>query len=333
MRPGQRNICFLLCLLISITAFTCCTPSAKLSSYKAYTFNQAISDTIHDGQVKVTFLGVASLLIDDGETQLLTDGFVTRPGLLKAAFGKIGSDTNLVKSVISKLHINRLKAVFSAHSHYDHAMDAPFVASFTGARLYGSASTLNIGRGAGLPENGMEQYQPGKPMRFGKFTVTILRSRHTPALKILGAKDDVGENITAPLHQPAKLKEYTEGGAFDIFIQHGKHSILIKASTNYIPGALDSVKADVLFLGVATSSKQDTAFQNEYYAQTVGKVHPQIVVPVHWDNFFTPLSTHLKPYPKLADNVKKDFDFLIRKTSADNIQLRIMQGYGQVILF
>jgi L-ascorbate metabolism protein UlaG (beta-lactamase superfamily) len=212
-------------------------------------------------------------------------------------------------------------------------MDAPYMAAFTGARLYGSSSTLNIARGAGLPENAMEQYQPGKPLHFGKFTVTILNSKHTPALKILGAKDDVGENITSPLHQPAKLKEYKEGGAYDILIQHGKHSILIKASTNFIPEALDSVHADVLFLGVATLSKQDTVFQNNYYAQTVSKVHPQILIPIHWDNFFTPLSNNLKPYPKLADNVKKDFNFLIRKTGEDKIRFRIMEGFERVVLF
>lgn len=320
-------------IIIAVALLTGCTPSAKISNYNAYRFDQSNNNSIPDGKVSVTFLGVASLLIDDGETQLLTDGFVTRPPLLKTAFGKIGSDTAIVKSVISKVRINRLKAVFCAHSHYDHAMDAPYMARFTGARLYGSASTLNIARGAGLPENEMEQYQPGKPMRFGKFTVTILNSKHTPALKILGAKDDVGQNITEPLHQPAKLKAYTEGGAYDVLIQHGKHSILIKASTNFVPDALDSVHADILFLGVATLSKQDTIFQNNYYAQTVSKVHPQILIPIHWDNFFTPLSNILKPYPKLADNVKKDFNFLIRKTEGDKIQFKIMEGFERVVLF
>ena len=328
-----KRICYQLTVIISIAISTGCSPSAKLSNYNAYRITPTTTDTIPNGKVSVTFLGVASLLIDDGETQLLTDGFVTRPGLLKTAFGKIGSDAAIVKSVISKVHINRLKAVFCVHSHYDHAMDAPYMAGFTGARLYGSPSTLNIARGAGLPENAMEQYQPGKPLHFGKFTVTILTSRHTPALKIPGAKDDVGQNITAPVHQPARLKAYTEGGAYDVLIQHGGHSMLIKASTNFIPGALDSVHADVLFLGVATLSKQDTVFQNNYYAQTVSKVHPQILVPIHWDNFFTPLSNKLQPYPKLADNVKHDFDFLIRKTGEDKIQFRIMQGFEKVVLF
>ncbi len=310
-----------------------CAPSAKLSNYDSYRVTAVTDGKIPEGKVKVTFLGVATLLIDDGETQLLTDGFVTRPSLFKVAFGKIGSDSAIVKSVIRQLQINRLKAVFTAHSHYDHAMDAPCMAKLTGADLYGSSSTLNIGIGSALPQLQIHLYQPGKPLHFGKFTVTVLKSKHTPALKILGTKDDVGQDIATPLRQPAGLHKYVEGGAYDVLIVHNGHKLLIKASTNFIPGALDSIKADVLFLGVATLSKQDSAFQNEFYRQTAGALKPQLLIPIHWDNFFKPLSSHLQPYPKLADNVKQDFDFLIRKCKADKIDLKIMQGYDSIILF
>ncbi|MFC6341611.1 hypothetical protein ACFP8W_06455, partial [Nocardioides hankookensis] len=45
-----------------------------------------------DGPLGVTFLGVASLLLDDGETRLMTDGFFSRPGLAKVALGKVAPD-------------------------------------------------------------------------------------------------------------------------------------------------------------------------------------------------------------------------------------------------
>ena len=318
------------CVIMGLSG---CAPSAKLSNYDSYRVTAGGEGKIPDGKVKVTFLGVATLLIDDGETQLLTDGFVTRPPLFKTAFGKIGSDSTIVKSVIKQLQINRLKVVFTAHSHYDHAMDAPCMAKLTGADLYGSSSTLNIGSGSALPQSQMHLYLPGKPLHFGKFTVTVLKSKHTPALKILGTKDDIGQDITTPLRQPAGLHKYVEGGAYDILIEHNGHKLLIKACTNFIPGALDSIKADVLFLGVVTLSKQDSAFQNEFYHQTAGTVKPSLLIPIHWDNFFRPLSNHLQAYPKLADNVKQDLDFLIRKCKADKIAFKIMQGYDSIILF
>ena len=39
--------------------------------------------------VSVTFLGVATLLVSDGETALLTDGFFSRPPKTSVFFGRI----------------------------------------------------------------------------------------------------------------------------------------------------------------------------------------------------------------------------------------------------
>lgn len=325
----------MLLLIVSATLLlSSCAPSAKMKKYDTYRFEQHDADSIPVGKLKVTFLGTSSLLINDGESQLLIDGFVTRPGLFKTAFGKIGSDTNKVRAFINEFNVKNLKAIFCAHSHYDHAMDAPYVAMQTDAVMHGSASTLNIGRGAGLGEKQMQLYTPGVPMLFGKFTVTILNSKHTPPFNVLGkSNDDLGEQITEPLKQPAKAEAYAEGGAYDILIEHSGHTILIKPSTNWLPGALDSVKADVVFLGVACIGKQDSTFRETYYNETVGKLQPQILVPVHWDNFFKPLNPKLKALPKIVDNGKLGFNYIIARTKADGIQFRLMQGKDSVLLF
>lgn len=338
-----RALLFLYCSMITrmffLVAFaalmlTSCMPSAKLNKYGTYCFEEYEPDAKPHGNVKVTFLGTSSLLIDDGETQLLTDGFVTRPGLFKTGFGKIGCDTDKVKTFVRSYKVNRLKAVFCVHSHYDHAMDAPYIAMQTGAAMYGSASTLNIGRGAGLPEKQMELYKPNVPLQFGKFTITILNSKHTPPFKVMGkSNDDLGEQITAPLKQPAKAEAYAEGGAYDILVRYGTHSILIKPSTNWLPGALDSVRADVVFLGVACLGKQDSTFRNNYYNETVDKLKAGTVVPIHWDNFFRPLTSQLKPLPKIVDNLKASFDYLIQRTDANKIDFFFMQGGDSILLF
>lgn len=330
----SMNSRILLLIVGATLLLASCAPSANMSKYNAYRFEEHNADAIPAGKLKVTFLGTSSLLIDDGETQLLTDGFITRPGLFKTGFGEIGCDTNKVRAFVDEYKAARLKAIFCAHSHYDHAMDAPYIAQQTGAVIYGSASTLNIGRGAGLAESSMQLYQPNQVISFGKFKVTILNSKHTPPFNIIGkSNDDLGEQITTPLKQPAKAEAYAEGGAYDVLIQHGTHSILIKASTNWLPGALDSVKADVVFLGVACIGKQDSTFRDNYYNETVGKLKPQIIVPVHWDNFFKPLNPKLKALPKIVDNVKLGFNYIIARTKADGIHFRLMQGKDSVLLF
>lgn len=325
--PGMKMRCpFAFFLLLLLAA---CAPSAKMKNYDALRYRQEGNTT--PGKVQVTFLGVSTLLIEDGETQLLMDGFVSRPGIFKAAFGKIKTDTALVKKVIATLHMRQVQAVFTAHSHYDHAMDAPYMAKYTGAGLYGSASTLNIGKGAGLLPNQLHPYQPGTELHFGKFTVVVLNSKHTPPIKVMGkSNDDLGIEIKQPLQQPAKLEAYSEGGAYDVLIKHHGKSMLIKASTNFIPHAFDTLHTDVLFLGIASLSKQGEAFRDSFYYETITALKPAVVIPIHWDNFFKPLSNHLPALPKLAGSVRNDLDYLHRRTAQDTIELHLMQGYDHM---
>ena len=171
-------------------------------------------------------------------------------------------------------------------------------------------------------------------MRFVKSTVTILPSNHTPPFKVMGkSNDDLGVAITQPLPQPAKAEAYSEGGAFDVLIEHSGKRILIKASTNWLPGALDGMQADVVFLGTACMGKQDSTFRANYYNETIGRLKPKVVVPIHWDNFFKPLSPHLKALPTVVDNVKLGFDYMLERTKQDGIEFHIMQGGDNVWVF
>ena len=103
------------------------------------------------GEIRVTFLGVSTLLIDDGETALMTDGFFSRPDKKSALLGSIVPDVAVIATSLERAGVQRLAAVIVGHSHYDHSMDAPEVAKRTGALVIGSESTANVARGWGLP--------------------------------------------------------------------------------------------------------------------------------------------------------------------------------------
>ncbi|CAN5211798.1 hypothetical protein BH11PLA2_BH11PLA2_02200 [soil metagenome] len=277
-----------------------------------------------NGTVKVTYLGTATLLIDDGETQILTDGFLSRPSV-RATLRAIATDTATVDAALKKAKVERLKAVFTAHSHYDHAFDVAYVSKQTKAKLYGSSSTLNIGRGGDVAEEQMTLIEPGKTCTVGKFTVTVLKAKHSPPIP--GLNDDLGQTIDKPLKQPALFKEYKEGGAFDFLFRHGEHSFLVTAAGNYVDGSLDKVKAEVMFLSTGGVGMQPKAYQDDYYDHTVKLVKPKLVIPIHWDNFMQPLSDKLEP---LGDPA---FDVLIERLKADKIKFGILQGYQSVVLF
>src|SRR3970040_1228357 len=117
-----------------------------LSDHEAY----RTADSAPPGRgLTVTFLVVSTLLFDDGETAIMTDGFFTRPGLF-SVITRIRPDSVRIMRTLERAGITRLAAVIPVHSHYDHAMDAPYVAKWTGAELVGSSSTAQIGIGAGL---------------------------------------------------------------------------------------------------------------------------------------------------------------------------------------
>ncbi|XDD53957.1 MBL fold metallo-hydrolase [Leptospira sp. WS4.C2] len=326
----------LYCLLILFCSHCAFRPSGSLSQYESYFPHESNTNPIPKGKIRATFLGTTSILLDDGETQILTDGFFSRPSLWKTAFSKIESNPSTVQSVIEKAKIERLKAIFVCHSHYDHVMDAPLVTKQTQAKLFGSSSTLNVGLGAGLTKNQMEKFQPGKPIQIGKFTITVLESKHTPPFRIFGktnATDPNHPNIESPLIPPVKATDYIEGGTFDFFIQHGKNKILIKSSTNFVEGALDKAKVDVLFLGIAQLSLQPIPFQEKFYEQTVQTTKPKLLIPIHWDNFFKPLSVPLEPNLQLGDDFESNMKYILKRTQDDKVEVQLLQGFETIDLF
>lgn len=332
----MRSRFYIFALVILLNGCVALKPSADLQNFSSLFVKDEHAAPIANGQVKVTFFGTSTLLFDDGETQLLIDGFLSRPPLGKVAFGKMRSNEKVIKAAIDSHYINRLQAVFVCHSHYDHVLDAPTVCKLTGAGLYGSSSTLMVGKGAGLPEQQMHLYNAGTEIPFGKFSVIILNSKHTPPFKVMGktnATDPNHPNITEPVEQPAKEHDYIEGGTYDIYIKHGSHTILVKASTNFIEGALNNYPVDVLFLGSAMLGKMPIDFQESYYTQTVKATAAKTVVPIHWDSFMKPLSKPLQPLPNAVDDVDAGFKFLMRKTQQDGVALKLMQVQQSTLLF
>ncbi|XXF38164.1 MBL fold metallo-hydrolase (plasmid) [Bacillus cereus] len=293
------------------------TPSADIQQYKEYYAPKATQKVLNQGEVKVKFLGTSSLLFDDGNIQLMIDGFISRPSLPKMLFSNIKTDEDTVDKVFNQIGVDntKLKGLFIAHTHYDHAFDLAYIAKRTGTHVYGSESAINIGIGGDINKNQMSVYEVNKAMKFGDFTVIVLPSKHSPTF-------DEGEKIKKPLKQPAKALDYHEDSSYDYLITNNK-TFLVKPSANYIEGILDDIRIGIL-------GKQESTFQNTYYKQTVRKVQPKLVIPIHWDDFNKPLTDTLEAMPKYADNTKNGLDFIIQRTKADKIDFQILQGFRSI---
>ncbi len=270
---------------------------------------------------RVTWLGVSTLLIDDGATALMIDGFFTRPGLLRVIASRIAPRPRTVEQCLRRAGVTRLAAVICAHSHYDHALDAPVVCARTGAVLVGSESTANIGRGQGLAEDRILVPDVDVPLAFGAFTVTLIESVHSPGDRFPGTVD-------APLAPPARVDAWTTGACYSILVRHGAsgtgdRSLLIQASANYVPGALRGRRAAAVYLGVGELGKAARDFREAYWDEVVLATGARRVVPVHWDDIFRPLDKPVRPMSYLVDDLDVTMGFLLERAAADGVQVAI----------
>jgi L-ascorbate metabolism protein UlaG (beta-lactamase superfamily) len=260
--------------------------------------------------VRVRFGGVTTLVFDDGETAWMTDGFFSRPGVGDTLTGPIGPDPARIDQALQRLGVTRLAAVVPLHSHYDHAMDSPVVAQRTGATLIGSASTLNIGRGLGLPADRMRQVKPGDVVQLGRFSLEFIAGRHSPTPYSDGHSV---ETIDTPLVPPARVTAWREGAVWSLLVTHaGGGRWLVQGSAGFVPGALAGRQADTVFLGTGTLGRKDEAYRAAYWNETVRAVGAKRVIPVHWDNFWRPLDVPLQAMPLLLD----DFEVVMRDLTA-----------------
>ncbi len=202
------------------------------------------------GVVTMTWLGVGTLLFDDGDTQILIDGFVSRPSLGDIVFRRpVTNDIPLINQVLLDFDMERLAAIIPAHSHFEHAMDIGAIANRSSASIMGSESTANIARGSGVPEDQVLVAVPGTEYVFGEFRVTLLRSPHAPS-GWRGATPFAG-SIDTPLELPASVGEWREGGSFSIVIAHPQGTALVHGSAGFSQPELEKLHADVVVMSVA----------------------------------------------------------------------------------
>lgn len=281
----------------------------------------------------ITFIGTSTVLVPDGITTIMTDGFFTRPGLKKLLLGKISPDQATIATALRKAKVTSLAAVIPIHSHHDHAMDAPEVAKQTGAILVGSQSTTNIGRGSGLAEERIRSVSSNRQiLHFGEFTVTLIKSGHTPLPSLIEWWAGIGEEISEPLVSPASFRAYKEGECFSIHIAHSLGRVLVHGSTNFVGGALSEYEADLVLLGIANLAKQSSEFRETYFDETVLQVGAHTVVPIHWDNFTVTLDHPLRPFPRLVDRIYESIAFVKTRAQRQDIEVRLMDNWSTYYL-
>ena len=264
----------------------------------------------------VTWLGVSTLLLDDGSSTLMTDGYFSRPSLAQVALGKVSPSPARVDGCLARLQLTRLEAVIPVHTHIDHALDSALVADRTGARLVGGESAANVGRGYGLTADRLVVAVSGEPIRLGAFDITLIKSRHSDPDRFPG-------EITAPVITPVRASAYRCGESWSTLVHHrpSDRRLLIQGSAGFVKGSLAGHRADVVYLGVGQLGIQAEPYLVDYWTETVRTVGARRVVLVHWDDFFRPLSKPLRALPYAADDLDVSLRILSKLADQDGVAL------------
>ena len=279
-----------------------------------------VPDATSESPLTLTWMGVSTLLVDDGTSALLTDGFFSRPPLIDVGTRKLRPSSSRIDAALTRAGIGRLTAVLPLHTHYDHAMDTAVVAERTGAVVVGGESTANIARGQGLSEDRIVVAAPGSEMALGHFGVTLIESHHCPPDRFPGS-------ITAPVVPPAKASAYRCGEAWSTLVHHrpSGRRLLIQGSAGFAAGALGGRRAEVAYLGVGQLGVQPERYIRQYWNETVRAVGARLVVLIHWDDFFRPLTKPLRALPYAGDDLDVTMSVLGALAERDGVSIHLPQ--------
>ena len=287
----------------------------------------------HADSVTVTWLGVSTLLFDDGDTQILIDGFFSRPSIADILFSAdVQSSAAEINRVLDEYRMRRLAAIIPVHSHFDHAMDIGAIANRSSASIIGSESTANIARGSGVPEDQIVIAEKDSVYEFGEFSVQLIESSHAPLG--WGGTVPFAGSIDEPLQLPAPVSAWREGRSYSIVIAHPQGTTLVQGSAGFLQGSLDDVEADVVMFSTFGLENFGREYTQQYWQSLVTSTGATRVLPLHFEDYTRPFGT-VELSPRVIDNFPDIAKWLeqMRDTWDNDTRLHMPEFGKQLVLY
>lgn len=237
-------------------------------------------------EVRARYLGVTGWEITDGKTHILIDPYLSRlpgppadGGTGGAGWpGKMKQDDPAIPDTAAIDHyIDRADYILLTHTHYVHALDAPYIARTRKAIIIGSESASNIAQDYGVPDDQIITIRGGEDFDFGAFSLRVFPSLHS-----FGAGKHYFNPGTAPAGAkwPLHFRDFVEGGVYGFLIRLNGIQIVVFGSMNYIERELTGLHPDVAL--VASSPMRKEIY--DYTGRLLRALNlPPLVVATHWD--------------------------------------------------
>ncbi|GAA0690633.1 MBL fold metallo-hydrolase [Kitasatospora atroaurantiaca] len=231
------------------------------------------------------WLGNAGWRMDAEERTVLFDPYITRfdTGLAKGVFNPRTELTT--RGDLVDQHAGAADLVLVSHSHWDHFNDVPYIAKATKAPVVGTQTTCHLLTALGVDPAQLVVVKGGEVLDFGFCVVEVVSSLHSrnPKHRYFAP----GTLTAPPAVAPATISDLPEGDtlAFQVRFGGGPAAFLMGAS-DFVERNVAGLRPDVAMIAV-----QNSKATHRYLPRLLKALDlPRTVVPVHWDNFETPLT-------------------------------------------
>jgi len=252
--------------------------------------------------LNMRFLGTACLVLNYHGNSVLTDPFISNPPLRKLLFGKVYSDTAIIRDFITEKELSEVSTVVVGHCHYDHLLDLPFLKNFiqADAQVIGSPTAHHLLASAGLPQSFVDansfaatNEQEGRWIYSNDKSIRVMpvKSEHPP--HFLGITLYGGCYNRDLKTVPRKSRKWKMGEPLAYLIDFMKPGgqiatrIWFQSSASEYPlgffpeSLLNEHKVDIALLSVATGARYE-----HYPDRILNFLKPEAVVMIHWENLW-----------------------------------------------
>lgn len=324
-----------------------------------YTTNLQTHSHDQSSDVTVTFLGNTTLYIKDVKTKnstgIFIDAYISRPNYLLSKISNHKESNIIIDNVLEVAGIKNHEVdwVIPLHSHFDHLLDAPYVANKNKAKLIATPTTRNIAVSMGYDDDLFYKISGNPDQKItidaGPFTIELEPVLHsdTGIAGVLFAplarryQKDLGSRFK----HKSKARDFVEGQSYNVHITHkiSKKSIYVLGGfpqdykqNKELPSSL--VDSTILFAAVPLFRKMN-AQERKFFWESLGR-NDKWVVPVHWDEFDRRLDIEKCQDFNNLENCLKSF-FLLKRTmikidkevaTKDNVHLRWLTAFGKINL-
>jgi L-ascorbate metabolism protein UlaG (beta-lactamase superfamily) len=231
----------------------------------------------------MAWLGTSGWRLSAGDHTLLVDPYLTRFPVGLAA-GRFDPTTRLrVDEEAVARAVGTPRTVLVTHTHWDHFNDVPHIATTHGARLFGTTTATQLALSYGVPAAQLAPVKGGEVLDLGEFVVRVVAGLHS---RTAGYSILFPGTRLAPPPRPSTISDLPEGDtlAFLVHRPQGPRVFLMGAS-DFDDTALGHLEPDVAAVAVPS-----TRATHEYVPRLLEALgRPRLVIPVHWDNFESPL--------------------------------------------